>query len=147
MANISEIRLLRAYIRANLSEDVYSGGRFSRERVGASVDRYLGGELTGLGVPPEIAEEVTLDDLRTAFGEEGWDSDSELQRAVVDGDKEAARARISDILNKDFISPDSSLGKKGLNSIEDALLPGDEDTLIQIILDDMFDGDEMITIY
>lgn len=147
MANIGEIRLLRACIRANLSEDVYSGGKFSPDRVSASVDRYLGGELPARGVPPKIAEEVTLDDLRTAFGEEGWDSDSELQRAVNNGDKEAAWTRISDILNRNFISPNGPLGKKGFESIEDALLPGDEDTLIQLILDDMFDGDEIITTY
>lgn len=139
--------MLRSYIRAHLFEDVYVGGKFTPDRVGASVDRYLGGQLPSLGVSPEIAEEVTLDDLRSTFGEEGWDVDSELQRAVEDRDKKAAIRRIKEILNTGFISPGSSLGKKGFKSIEDALLPGDEDKLIQVILDDLFDADGVITIY
>lgn len=147
MATINEIRLLRSYIRARIVEDVYSGGKFSPDRVSASVDRYLGGDLPALGVSPGVAEEATLDDLRTAFGEAGWDTDTDLQRAVFDKDKRAARNRIKSILNTDFISPSGPLGKKGFKSIKDALLPGDEEDLIEIILDDMFDGDEVITMY
>ena len=147
MANFKETMLLRSYIRARLTEDVYAGGKFMPDRAIASVDRYLGGDLPALGVSPEIAEEVTLDDLRSTFGEEGWDVDSELQRAVEDRDKNAARRRVKEILNTGFISPTSSLGKKGFKSIDDALLPGDEDRLIQVILDDLFDSDGVITIY
>lgn len=148
MATINEIRLLRSYIRNRLSEDVYDpGGRYSRPRVPASVNRYLGGELPSRGVPPHISTEVVLDDLRAAFGAEGWDSDSELLRAVDDLDKDAAVERIRDILNTGFIAPDSPLGKQGYKKISDALLPGDEEDLINLILGDMFDGDSMITLY
>ena len=94
-----------------------------------------------------LVECLILDDLRAAFGAEGWDSDSELLRAVDDLDKDAAVERIRDILNTGFIAPDSPLGKQGYKKISDALLPGDEEDLINLILGDMFDGDSMITLY
>lgn len=148
MATRDEIELLKSYIRMRLTEDVYDpGGRYSRRRVPASVNRYLSGELRARGVPPHISTEVVLDDLRAAFGAEGWDSDSALQQAVGDLDKDAAIERIREILNTGFISPDSPLGQQGFKKIGDALLPGDEEDLVNLILGDMFDGDGMITLY
>lgn len=140
MGNFSE-SLIRECVRAILAEDVYSGGKFSPERLRASVQGYLGGELPSRGVRPEVASEVALEDLRGAFFAMGYDSDRVLQDAVRSEDPEAAEDRVWDILTTDFIGPRGPLSGMSLRSVSDILLPGDEDTLVQMIVSSVFRGD------
>jgi len=141
------ISLVRKLIQGILAEDVYDRGSFSPARLSRNISGYASGELPQMGVSPEVATDVTLDDLLVAFGESGYDSDAELVRAVSDHDRSAAENRIRDILRGDFIGRTGPLAAMGLGSLEDILLLGDEDRLVKMILDDMFDGDEMITLH
>lgn len=140
MINYSN-KLIRECIREILREDVYSGGHFSPDKLKSSIKSYLGGELTGMGVRPEIASEVALEDLRATFFAMGYDSDRQLQDAVKQGDPESAEDRVRDILSVDFIGPRGPLRGMPLQSVSDILLPGDEDSLVQMIVSSVFRGD------
>lgn len=141
-------RLLRGLIRHFLKEDVYSGGKFSPESLEKSIMSYTSGGLTSMGVRPEAAKEVTLDDLRVAFGELGYDMYASLQAAVSDGDRSTAASVVRNILSSEFIDSLSSLdlfSEINARNLDDILLPGDVDDLVNLIVDDMFDGDGMVT--
>lgn len=139
--------LIRKAVRSILSEDVYDKGAFSPNRLRRSLERYASGELSSMGVHASVATDLTLDDLLVAFGESGHDSDSALLMAIDDNDRRAAENRIREILNTEFIGRTGPLSSMNLRSLDDILLPGDEDELVSMILNDMFDGDEIITTY
>ena len=62
------------------------------------------------------------------------------------GDRDAVESRVREILEKDFVGPMGPLKNLGIQSLDDILLPGDFDELVDLIVGDMFDGDGMITI-
>lgn len=141
MAKFTE-SLLRQCVRSILLEDIYdSAGSFSPDRLQATVQGYLQGELPSLGVSPGVASEVVLEDLRAAFFAMGYDSDSQLQRDIARGNIRAAEDRVWDILSTDFIGTRGPLAKMNLKSISDILLPGDEDVLLQMIVNSVRAGD------
>lgn len=140
MGNFSE-SLIRRFVRAVLREDVYDVGKFSPGRLMSSIQGYLGGELPGRGVPPEIASEVALEDMRAAFFAMGYDSDRQLRAAVSRGNIRVAEERVRDILSTDFIGPGGPLAAMNLVSVSDIMLPGDEDALVQMIVRSVRSGD------
>lgn len=145
MSALSE-KSLRRVIRGILRENVYDRGRFSAEKVKKSISSYTLGDLALRGVSPEIAKEMTLDDLRIAFGEMGFDMYASLQRAVDDDDREAVEDEVREILANQFIQSLESIRSMGVKRLEDILLPGDVDELVQLIADDMQDGDGVVTL-
>lgn len=145
MTVLSE-RRLRQMIRRMLREDAYDRGRFSAERLKKSISAYTSGEHAERGVRPEHAKEVTLDDLRVAFGELGFDMYASLQRALADNDRDAVEAEVRGILMTQFIESLDPNKSMGIDRLEDILLPGDVDDLVQLITDDMLDGDGMVTL-
>lgn len=138
---------LRRFIRRVVSEDAYSAGAFSPEQLHKSITNYTAGDLAGMGLSPSTAREVALDDLRVAFGEMGYDLYSNLQSAVSDSDRDEVEKIVREILDTVFVGPRGPLKDVGIGSLEDVLLPGDFDDLVDLIVGDMFDGDEKITLY
>lgn len=139
-------KALRHFLRRVISEDVYGGGVFSPDLLQKSISNYTMGDLVQRGLQPAHAREVALDDLRVAFGEAGYDLYTDLQDMVADGDRDAVESRVREILEKDFVGPMGPLKDLGIRSLDDILLPGDFDELVDLIVGDMFDGDGMITI-
>lgn len=130
-------RSLRALIRHILKEDVYMGRDFSREKLLSNLEAYASGQHAASGVDPAVAKDAVLDDLRVAFGEEGFDEFGSVQRAIeINNRVEVVRA-VKEIFDTDFLD---TLG------VRDYLLPGDEEELLMIIVDDLLDGDGRITI-
>lgn len=121
------------------------GRDFSREKLLSNIAAYKSGQHPASGVDPKIAKEAVLDDLLVAFGEEGFDTHGSVQRALETGDpddpnkkkvKEAVESAVDEIFNE-FLE---TVG------VMNDLLPGDEEELRKIIVDDLLDGDERITI-
>jgi hypothetical protein len=139
-------KALRLFLRRLLSEDVYGAGSFSPALLQKSIDNYTKGDLVMRGLQPAHAREVALDDLRVAFGESGYDLYTDLQDMVADGDRDAVESKVREILKTDFIGPRGPLKDLGIRSLDDILLPGDFDELVDLIVGDMFDGDGMITL-
>lgn len=139
-------KALRLFLRRLLSEDVYGTGSFSPALLQKSIDNYTKGDLVMRGLQPAHAREVALDDLRVAFGESGYDLYTDLQDMVADGDRDAVESKVREILKTDFIGPRGPLKDLGIRSLDDILLPGDFDELVDLIVGDMFDGDGMITL-
>jgi hypothetical protein len=138
---------LRRFIRRVVSEDAYSSGAFSSEQLHKSIANYTSGDLAGMGLSPSTAREVALDDLRVAFGEMGYDLYSNLQSAVLDSDRDEVEKIVREILDTVFVGPRGPLKDTGIENLDDILLPGDFDELVDLIVGDMFDGDEKITLY
>lgn len=130
-------RALRALIRRILQEDVYVGRDFSREKLLSNLAAYASGQHAASGVDPTVAKDAILDDLRVAFGEEGFDEFGTVQRAIESNSRSELVRAVKEIFDTDFLD---DLG------IRDYLLPGDEDELLFIIVDDLLDGDGRITI-
>lgn len=145
MTVLSE-RVLRNMVRKILREDAYDKGRFSPERLRQSILSYTSGDLATQGVRPDQAREVALDDLRVAFGEMGFDVYASIQSAVVDRDRNEVESIVRELLDNEFVSSLEPLRKMGLTRLEDILLPGDFDELVRIIVDDIMDGDGLVTI-
>lgn len=118
------------------------GRDFSREKLLSNIAAYKSGQHPASGVDPKIAKEAVLDDLLVAFSEEGFDTHGSVQRALETGDpdkekvKEAVESAVDEIFNE-FLE---TVG------VMNDLLPGDEEELRKIIVDDLLDGDERITI-
>jgi hypothetical protein len=147
MSSINESQsLLRGLIRRLLREDVYSSGAFSTDRLTKSIDSYASGKLASRGVKPSQAREVTIDDLRVAFGEMGYDTYDSLTRAIFDGDRLDIESEVRQILSSDFVSSRGPLASMNIRSLDDVLLPGDVDELVKVIVDDLLDGDGLVTI-
>ena len=139
-------RKLRHMIRRILREDAYDMGRFSTERLKKNIEAYTTGVHTQRGARPEHVKEVTLDDLRVAFGELGFDVYTSLQGAVADNDRGAVESEIREILSNQFLKALDPSNSMGINRLEDILLPGDVDELVKLITDDMLDGDGLVTL-
>lgn len=130
-------RALRALIRRILQEDVYVGRDFSREKLLSNLSAYASGQHAASGIDPTVAKDAILDDLRVAFGEEGFDEFGTIQRAIESNSRSELVRAVKEIFDTDFLD---------VLGIRDYLLPGDEDELLFIIVDDLLDGDGRITI-
>lgn len=130
-------RALRALIRRILREDVYVGREFSREKLLSNLAAYADGKYAASGVDPVVAKDAILDDLRVAFGEEGFDEFGTVQRALENNNRAEIIRAVKEIFDTDFLE---------VLGIRDYLLPGDEEELLTIIVDDLLDGDGRITI-
>lgn len=121
------------------------GRDFSRDKLRSNIAAYKSGQHPASGVDPEIAKEAVLDDLLVAFNEEGFDTHGDVQRALETGYQEnpdkkkvedAVKSAVRGIFNQ-FLE---TVG------VMNDLLPGDEEDLFDIIVDDLLDGDERSTI-
>jgi hypothetical protein len=133
-------RSLRALIRHILQEDVYMGRDYSREKLLSNLEAYASGQHAASGVDPAVAKDAVLDDLLVAFGEEGFDMRDDVQRAIDDVKQTKDRRAFTSEVKEAFSEFLHTLG------ITDHLLPGHEEELLKIIVDDLLDGDERITI-
>ena len=134
---MTNLKPLRALIRHILKEDVYVGRDFSREKLLANLKDYATGQHAASGVDPVVAKDAVLDDLRVAFGEEGFDEFGSIQRAIEMNNRADVIKAVREIFDTDFLD---------MLGVRDYLLPGDEDELLTIIVDDLLDGDGRITI-
>ena len=113
------------------------GRDFSREKLLSNLEAYASGQHPASGVDPAVAKDAVLDDLRIAFGEEGFDEFGSVQRALEINNRAEVIRAVKEIFDIDFLD---TLG------VRDYLLPGDEEELLMIIVDDLLDGDGRITI-
>ena len=124
------------------------GRDFSREKLRSNIAAYKSGQHPASGVDPKIAKDAVLDDLRVAFGEEGFDMRDDIQRAIdyVEQTKDRrALERFPSEVKEAFSEFLDTLGiTVGTN--DDHLLPEDAEELLMIIVDDLLDGDGRITI-
>lgn len=113
------------------------GRKYSREKLLSNLEDYKNGLLVSQGLDPKVVTDMILDDLRVAFSEEGFDVCDSVHRGIENKDRDEVNKAVQEIFDTDFLE---ALG------IRYYLLPGDEEELLTIIVDDLLDGDEGITI-